>query len=131
MSVEHQVMMGSLQTWRAMLAAACDLRIWDLKLQCVPFPWSKLKHYGLLLVCFHSNPPLSEEMLPPGEWMCHRCTVRRKVKIHLFLPQPPPPREPGCFGARSSFSIPFLPRLLSRLTSGQQCCYWFTLEQRL
>lgn len=19
-------------------------------------------------------------MLPPGEWMCHRCTVRRKVK---------------------------------------------------
>uniref|UniRef100_A0A8D2JQ55 PHD finger protein 12 n=1 Tax=Sciurus vulgaris TaxID=55149 RepID=A0A8D2JQ55_SCIVU len=28
----------------------------------------------------HSNPPLSEEMLPPGEWMCHRCTVRRKKR---------------------------------------------------
>ncbi|KFO75700.1 PHD finger protein 12, partial [Cuculus canorus] len=27
-----------------------------------------------------SNPPLSEEMLPPGEWMCHRCTVRRKKR---------------------------------------------------
>ncbi|XP_015682431.1 PHD finger protein 12, partial [Protobothrops mucrosquamatus] len=26
------------------------------------------------------NPPLSEEMLPPGEWMCHRCTVRRKKR---------------------------------------------------
>lgn len=26
-----------------------------------------------------SNPPLSEEMLPPGEWMCHRCNVRKKV----------------------------------------------------
>ncbi|XP_013931751.1 PREDICTED: PHD finger protein 12-like, partial [Thamnophis sirtalis] len=35
-------------------------------------------------LCFlfssHSNPPLSEEMLPPGEWMCHRCTVRRKKR---------------------------------------------------
>lgn len=28
---------------------------------------------------YHSNPPLSEEMLPPGEWMCHRCNVRKKV----------------------------------------------------
>ncbi|XP_025910956.1 PHD finger protein 12 isoform X5 [Apteryx rowi] len=28
----------------------------------------------------NSNPPLSEEMLPPGEWMCHRCTVRRKKR---------------------------------------------------
>lgn len=27
----------------------------------------------------YSNPPLSEEMLPPGEWMCHRCNVRKKV----------------------------------------------------
>ncbi|CAJ0966595.1 unnamed protein product [Ranitomeya imitator] len=26
------------------------------------------------------NPPLSEEMLPPGEWMCHRCTIRRKKR---------------------------------------------------
>uniref|UniRef100_A0A8C9TID7 PHD finger protein 12 n=1 Tax=Scleropages formosus TaxID=113540 RepID=A0A8C9TID7_SCLFO len=25
------------------------------------------------------NPPLSEEMLPPGDWMCHRCVARRKV----------------------------------------------------
>ncbi|XP_071215841.1 PHD finger protein 12-like isoform X6 [Salvelinus alpinus] len=24
------------------------------------------------------NPPLSEEMLPPGDWMCHRCNFRRK-----------------------------------------------------
>uniref|UniRef100_A0A4W3J3T4 PHD finger protein 12 n=1 Tax=Callorhinchus milii TaxID=7868 RepID=A0A4W3J3T4_CALMI len=30
------------------------------------------------LSCRFSNPPLSEEMLPPGDWMCHRCTVRRK-----------------------------------------------------
>lgn len=28
---------------------------------------------------YQSNPPLSEEMLPPGEWMCHRCNVRKKV----------------------------------------------------
>ncbi|CAF90895.1 unnamed protein product [Tetraodon nigroviridis] len=27
-----------------------------------------------------SNPPLSEEMLPPGEWMCHRCSVRKKKR---------------------------------------------------
>uniref|UniRef100_A0A9L0IN99 PHD finger protein 12 n=1 Tax=Equus asinus TaxID=9793 RepID=A0A9L0IN99_EQUAS len=46
------------------------------------------KEGGDLLCCDHCpaafhlqccNPPLSEEMLPPGEWMCHRCTVRRKV----------------------------------------------------
>uniref|UniRef100_A0A3Q1F9Z8 PHD-type domain-containing protein n=1 Tax=Acanthochromis polyacanthus TaxID=80966 RepID=A0A3Q1F9Z8_9TELE len=43
---------------------------------------------GDLLCCDHCpaafhlqccNPPLSEEMLPPGEWMCHRCNVRKKV----------------------------------------------------
>ncbi|XP_069572728.1 PHD finger protein 12-like isoform X2 [Brachyistius frenatus] len=42
---------------------------------------------GDLLCCDHCpaafhlqccNPPLSEEMLPPGEWMCHRCNVRKK-----------------------------------------------------
>ncbi|KAJ8276609.1 hypothetical protein COCON_G00083610 [Conger conger] len=42
---------------------------------------------GDLLCCDHCpaafhlqccDPPLSEEMLPPGEWMCHRCMVRRK-----------------------------------------------------
>uniref|UniRef100_A0A673WAL7 PHD finger protein 12 n=1 Tax=Salmo trutta TaxID=8032 RepID=A0A673WAL7_SALTR len=42
---------------------------------------------GDLLCCDHCpaafhlqccNPPLSEEMLPPGDWMCHRCNVRRK-----------------------------------------------------
>ncbi|KAM9453007.1 PHD finger protein 12-like isoform 3-T3 [Salvelinus alpinus] len=26
------------------------------------------------------NPPLSEEMLPPGDWMCHRCNFRRKKR---------------------------------------------------
>uniref|UniRef100_UPI00398F3A45 PHD finger protein 12 isoform X1 n=1 Tax=Pristiophorus japonicus TaxID=55135 RepID=UPI00398F3A45 len=45
------------------------------------------KEGGDLLCCDHCpaafhlqccNPPLSEEMLPPGDWMCHRCTVRRK-----------------------------------------------------
>nr|XP_006641114.1 PREDICTED: PHD finger protein 12 isoform X1 [Lepisosteus oculatus] len=44
---------------------------------------------GDLLCCDHCpaafhlqccNPPLSEEMLPPGDWMCHRCTVRRKKR---------------------------------------------------
>ncbi|KAJ8266381.1 hypothetical protein GJAV_G00129800 [Gymnothorax javanicus] len=44
---------------------------------------------GDLLCCdycpaaFHlqcCNPPLSAEMLPPGEWMCHRCMVRRKKR---------------------------------------------------
>jgi len=32
-----------------------------------------------VLPSYLSNPPLSEEMLPPGEWMCHRCNVRKKV----------------------------------------------------
>lgn len=32
-----------------------------------------------VLSSYLSNPPLSEEMLPPGEWMCHRCNVRKKV----------------------------------------------------
>ncbi|XP_011845748.1 PREDICTED: PHD finger protein 12-like isoform X1 [Mandrillus leucophaeus] len=50
------------------------------------------KEGGDLLCCDHCpaafhlqccNPPLSEEMLPPGEWMCHRCTVRRKVIMLL------------------------------------------------
>ncbi|XP_055736422.1 PHD finger protein 12-like [Salvelinus fontinalis] len=44
---------------------------------------------GDLLCCDHCpaafhlqccNPPLSEEMLPPGDWMCHRCNVRRKKR---------------------------------------------------
>lgn len=44
---------------------------------------------GDLLCCDHCpaafhlqccNPPLSEEMLPSGEWMCHRCTIRRKKR---------------------------------------------------
>ncbi|KAF3847272.1 hypothetical protein F7725_020300 [Dissostichus mawsoni] len=42
---------------------------------------------GDLLCCDHCpaafhlqccNPPLSEEMLPPGEWMCHRCNKREQ-----------------------------------------------------
>ncbi|OXB59534.1 hypothetical protein ASZ78_004507 [Callipepla squamata] len=39
--------------------------------------WGSSVLWSPLLV---SNPPLSEEMLPPGEWMCHRCTVRRKKR---------------------------------------------------
>ncbi|KAM4590097.1 PHD finger protein 12-like [Fundulus diaphanus] len=44
---------------------------------------------GDLLCCDHCpaafhlqccNPPLSEEMLPPGEWMCHRCNMRKKKR---------------------------------------------------
>ncbi|KAG5284547.1 hypothetical protein AALO_G00027870 [Alosa alosa] len=44
---------------------------------------------GDLLCCDHCpaafhllccNPPLSREMLPPGDWMCHRCAVRRKKR---------------------------------------------------
>ncbi|XP_055751360.1 PHD finger protein 12-like isoform X1 [Salvelinus fontinalis] len=44
---------------------------------------------GDLLCCDHCpaafhlqccNPPLSEEMLPPGDWMCHRCNFRRKKR---------------------------------------------------
>ncbi|XP_062340884.1 PHD finger protein 12-like [Osmerus eperlanus] len=44
---------------------------------------------GDLLCCDHCpaafhlqccNPPLSKEMLPPGDWMCHRCSVRRKKR---------------------------------------------------
>ncbi|KAM6933559.1 LOW QUALITY PROTEIN: PHD finger protein 12 [Xenentodon cancila] len=44
---------------------------------------------GDLLCCDHCpaafhlqccNPPLSEEMLPPGEWMCHRCNVRKRKR---------------------------------------------------
>nr|XP_057936519.1 PHD finger protein 12 [Doryrhamphus excisus] len=44
---------------------------------------------GDLLCCDHCpaafhlqccDPPLSEEMLPPGEWMCHRCNVRKKKR---------------------------------------------------
>uniref|UniRef100_A0A8C1SQA8 PHD finger protein 12 n=1 Tax=Cyprinus carpio TaxID=7962 RepID=A0A8C1SQA8_CYPCA len=44
---------------------------------------------GDLLCCDHCpaafhlqccNPPLSREMLPPGDWMCHRCSVRKKKR---------------------------------------------------
>uniref|UniRef100_A0A3P9KM70 PHD finger protein 12 n=1 Tax=Oryzias latipes TaxID=8090 RepID=A0A3P9KM70_ORYLA len=44
---------------------------------------------GDLLCCDHCpaafhlqccNPPLSEEMLPPGEWMCHRCNVKKRKR---------------------------------------------------
>lgn len=45
----------------------------------------------------HSNPPLSEEMLPPGEWMCHRCNVRKKVSGRSFYYTPNPPLMlPSC-----------------------------------
>uniref|UniRef100_A0A673GB59 PHD finger protein 12-like n=1 Tax=Sinocyclocheilus rhinocerous TaxID=307959 RepID=A0A673GB59_9TELE len=48
---------------------------------------------GDLLCCDHCpaafhlqccNPPLSREMLPPGDWMCHRCSVRKKVGKFIF-----------------------------------------------
>ncbi|XP_051966783.1 PHD finger protein 12-like [Xyrauchen texanus] len=44
---------------------------------------------GDLLCCDHCpaafhlqccNPPLSREMLPPGDWMCHRCCMRKKKR---------------------------------------------------
>ncbi|XP_051541513.1 PHD finger protein 12-like isoform X2 [Myxocyprinus asiaticus] len=44
---------------------------------------------GDLLCCDHCpaafhlqccNPPLSREMLPPGDWICHRCTIRKKKR---------------------------------------------------
>ncbi|XP_051764484.1 PHD finger protein 12 [Ctenopharyngodon idella] len=44
---------------------------------------------GDLLCCDHCpaafhlqccNPPMSREMLPPGDWMCHRCSVRKKKR---------------------------------------------------
>ncbi|TRY64718.1 hypothetical protein DNTS_017751 [Danionella cerebrum] len=44
---------------------------------------------GDLLCCDHCpaafhlqccNPPLSREMLPPGDWMCHRCSIRKKKR---------------------------------------------------
>lgn len=35
--------------------------------------------YFVYLFSSDSNPPLSEDMLPPGDWMCHRCNVRKKV----------------------------------------------------
>ncbi|XP_062329213.1 PHD finger protein 12-like [Osmerus eperlanus] len=44
---------------------------------------------GDLLCCDHCpaafhpqccNPPLSEENLPPGDWICHRCNVRSKKR---------------------------------------------------
>ncbi|KAI7800577.1 PHD finger protein 12 [Triplophysa rosa] len=44
---------------------------------------------GDLLCCDHCpaafhlqccDPPLSREMLPPGDWMCHRCSVRKKKR---------------------------------------------------
>ncbi|XP_053562154.1 LOW QUALITY PROTEIN: PHD finger protein 12 [Bombina bombina] len=47
------------------------------------------KEGGDLLCCDHCpaafhlqccNPLLKLEMLPPGEWMCHRCTIRRKKR---------------------------------------------------
>ncbi|XP_078729667.1 PHD finger protein 12 isoform X2 [Lampetra fluviatilis] len=50
---------------------------------------------GDLLCCDHCpasfhlqccDPPLSAEMLPSGEWMCHRCTMRRTKKEGKFKP---------------------------------------------
>ncbi|XP_068172708.1 PHD finger protein 12 [Antennarius striatus] len=62
---------------------------------------------GDLLCCDHCpaafhlqccNPPLSEEMLPPGEWMCHRCNVRKKKREQKSeqtngLPERPPSKR--------------------------------------
>ncbi|XP_057176511.1 PHD finger protein 12 isoform X3 [Triplophysa rosa] len=70
---------------------------------------------GDLLCCDHCpaafhlqccNPPLSREMLPPGDWMCHRCTVRKKKReqkkeqingiLELQLSKQSPSPEPDC-----------------------------------
>uniref|UniRef100_A0A8C1ZSK9 PHD finger protein 12 n=1 Tax=Cyprinus carpio TaxID=7962 RepID=A0A8C1ZSK9_CYPCA len=73
---------------------------------------------GDLLCCDHCpaafhlqccNPPLSREMLPPGDWMCHRCTVRKKkreqkkeqinglleLQLGKQMPSPAPEQECG------------------------------------
>ena len=34
-----------------------------------------LSPLGLFNVMFYSDPPLDEDDLPEGEWLCHRCTV--------------------------------------------------------
>uniref|UniRef100_A0A8C4R5Y2 PHD finger protein 12 n=1 Tax=Eptatretus burgeri TaxID=7764 RepID=A0A8C4R5Y2_EPTBU len=56
------------------------------------------KEGGDLLCCdrcpasFHlhcCDPPLSTDKLPPGEWICHRCSVRKQVCHVLFLNQDP------------------------------------------
>lgn len=47
----------------------------------------------------HSNPPLSEEMLPPGEWMCHRCNVRKKVSGKSFPLTTQSPHQCYCSAA--------------------------------
>ncbi|XP_056323003.1 PHD finger protein 12 [Danio aesculapii] len=81
---------------------------------------------GDLLCCDHCpaafhlqccNPPLSREMLPPGDWMCHRCTVRRKkreqkkeqinglLERQLGKQTPPPAPEQDCGTLRLNPSV--------------------------
>ncbi|GFQ87170.1 PHD finger protein 12 [Trichonephila clavata] len=55
------------------------------------------KEGGDLICCdrcpaaFHltcHDPPLSEEDLPSGEWLCHRCRTTSEVEEPVFVPQP-------------------------------------------
>ena len=34
---------------------------------------------NLLIAC--SNPPLDEDKVPDGEWVCHRCVVTGNFKV--------------------------------------------------
>nr|XP_001919955.4 PHD finger protein 12 [Danio rerio] len=81
---------------------------------------------GDLLCCDHCpaafhlqccNPPLSREMLPSGDWMCHRCTVRKKkreqkkeqinglLERQLGKQTPPPAPEQDCGTLRLDPSV--------------------------
>ncbi|GFY12134.1 PHD finger protein 12 [Trichonephila clavipes] len=48
------------------------------------FTWSKV-HSFLSKV---SDPPLLEEDLPSGEWLCHRCRTTSEVEEPILIPQP-------------------------------------------
>lgn len=44
------------------------------------------KHFKLKLaniICICSDPPLEEDDIPPGEWICHRCRTAPKEVIDV------------------------------------------------
>ena len=49
--------------------------------------WGIQFTFMISLVIYFSDPPLAEDDLPPGEWICHQCRV---------CPKPPPAKEVSC-----------------------------------
>ena len=48
--------------------------------------WTIYKLYDTCICFIFSDPPLEEDDVPPGEWICHRCRVAPKQDVAVSFP---------------------------------------------